>query len=42
MINYKAFQLKSDYSQAGEFSIPTKLVEVKDTPSTLGGNINWG
>ncbi len=21
---------------------PTKPVEVKDTPSTLGGNINWG
>jgi uncharacterized protein len=31
-------------SKAREFSkpIPTKTVEVKDTPSTLGGNINWG
>lgn len=31
-------------SKAKEFSKPTpaKTVEVKDTPSTLGGNINWG
>lgn len=31
-------------SKTREFSkpIPTKPIEVKDTPSTLGGNINWG
>ena len=31
-------------SKTREFSkpIPAKTVEVKDTPSTLGGNINWG
>jgi hypothetical protein len=31
-------------SKTREFSkqIPTKPVEVKDTPSTLGGNISWG
>ena len=34
----------STSSKTREFSKPTtaKTVEVKDTPSTLGGNINWG
>jgi transcriptional accessory protein Tex/SPT6 len=33
---------RSGVERSSSKPTPTKTGEVKDTPSTLGGNINWG